>query len=1036
MRNKVAGLALRTSLVYTILASLWILFSDRLLADFVSDPHTIARISIAKGWGFVVITAWLFYLAMRRQLKLQEREIAGRKGAESSLQTTNRALRMISNCSQILIHATDEIELLENICRLVVKEGGFAMAWVGFAAEDETKSIRPMAQAGPETGYLETLRLTWADEPRGRGPTGIAVRTGQVSVFRDLDADHAFVPWRDEAQRRGYKSAIGLPLTAGNKTFGSLTIYSSRTDAFDAVESALLLELAGDLAFGITALRSRLEHERIEQALRRSEERLRLAQTAAKTGIFDVDLVRDYATWTEEEEAIFGFAPGTFDHASGTFWQLLHPEDRERIRQIADKAIADHAEFNAEYRFHRHNDQALRWVMVRGKAVYDNQGQPVRMLGVNIDITEHKNAELALRMSEALYHSLVEQMPAGVFCKDKAGHYILANSRFCRLRWMKAEDLLGKTSAELILHESVKQNARHEELIQLLNQGTDHHELIMRTGRKIELEEMYLDATGKPQHLRILKSPIFGPDGEIIGSQGILLDITQLKHTEEAYMRLATAVEQAVEDILITDATGKILYVNPAFEKTSGYTRLEAIGQNPRLLKSGKHDDAFYQRMWEVLKLGGVWSGHFINRKKDGTLFEEETTISPIRDAAGKIINYVSVRRDVTREVTLEAQLRQAQKMEAIGQLAGGVAHDFNNLLTAIHGNAAQLLDAQLEPGEALECSQQILEAAERAATLTRQLLMFSRKQIMQPANLDLNEVVAQTAKMLQRILGEDVSLLAEYSSQLPLIKADVGMIEQILLNLAVNSRDAMPEGGKLVIATGAGMLDEKQVAQNAGAVPGQYVHLAITDTGCGIPPEHLPRIFEPFFTTKEVGKGTGLGLATVYGIVQQHHGWITVTSAVNQGTTFRIYFPAVIGEKARKTSETEILKLPRGTEAILVVEDEAIVRLIVGNMLQRFGYTVWQAESGDEALKLWKQHKNQIQLLLTDMVMPDGMTGHKLARQLQADKPQLKVIFTSGYNADLGSRHSTLVEGVNFLQKPYAPQKLAEILRKSLDQK
>jgi len=513
-----------------------------------------------------------------------------------------------------------------------------------------------------------------------------------------------------------------------------------------------------------------------------------------------------------------------------------------------------------------------------------------------------------------------------------------------------------------------------------------------------------------------------------------MFDVTQRKEAEEGYMRLATAVEQAAEGIMITDATGKILYVNPAFERTSGYTRKAVAGKNPRLLKSGKQDTAFYQRMWEVLTHGRVWSGRLINKKKDGTLFEEEATISPIRNAAGKITNHVAVKRDVTREVALEAQLRQSQKMEAIGQLAGGIAHDFNNLLTGIHANAAQLLEGPLEPGETAECSQQILEAAERAATLTRQLLMFSRKQIIQPVNLDLNEVVAQTAKMLQRILGEDISLVPESTADLPFIKADGGMIEQILLNLAVNSRDAMPDGGKLVIATGTEILDEKQAARQAGALPGHYVHLTITDTGCGIPPENLPRIFEPFFTTKEPGKGTGLGLATVYGIVRQHHGWITVSSEPGQGATFRIYFPAVTGKKAGKAAAPGISKLPRGSELILLVEDELTVRLPVSNMLQRFGYSVLPTESGVEALKVWQTNKDRIHLLLTDIVMPDGMTGYELARRLQAEKPQLRVIYTSGYSADLGGRHSLLIEGVNFLQKPYAPQQLAEILRHSLD--
>jgi len=1034
MRDKFAGMALRTSLVYATVASLWILFSDKLLVAIVSDPNTIAWISICKGWAFVAITAVLLYLTIRHQLKLQEREIIGRKGAEGSLQKTNRALRLISDCNQILIRATDEVELLNNICRLVIEEGGYTMAWVGYAREDETKSVRGMAIAGLEKDYRITLQLSWADVPRGRGPTGTAIRTGRMSILHNLGEDPEFAPWREEAQRRGYKSAIGLPLATADKSFGALTIYSTSADAFDRGEADLLLELAGDLAFGIMALRSRAEHMRIEQSLRESEERLRLAQAAAKTGSFDMDLIRDYTTWTEEEEAIFGFARGTYDHALDTFWQLVHPEDRESLRQIATKAIADHSEFSAEYRFHRHGDNALRWSLVRGKAVYDQEGQPVRLLGVNIDITEHKNAELALQTSESFYHSLVEQMPAGVFRKDAEGRYVFVNSVFCGLTNMNAVDFLGKRPGEVAASEAAKQDSEGL-MTKYASKGEKLHGLMMQTGKTIEDEEEYSGKDGRKQFLHVVRIPVRGADGKIIGTQGILFDITQLKQTEGAYMRLVTAVEQAAEDIMITDATGKILFVNPAFEKVSGYTKSEVIGQNPRLLKSGKHDAAFYQQMWQVLTRGEVWSGHFINKRKNGTLFEEEATISPIRDSAGKITNYVGVRRDVTREVMLEAQLRQAQKMEAIGQLAGGIAHDFNNLLTAIHGNAAHLMEGKLEPGEALECSQQILEAAERAATLTRQLLMFSRKQIMQPVNLDLNEVVAQTTKMLQRILGEDIALASAYSSNLPAIQADVGMIEQILLNLAVNSRDAMPDGGKLVIATGTETLDEKRVAQNVGAAPGQYVHLTITDTGCGIPSEHLPRIFEPFFTTKEVGRGTGLGLATVYGIVQQHRGWITVNSEVNQGTTFRIYFPAATGEKPKKAVAPEFSKLPRGTENILVVEDEAIVRLMVGNMLQRFGYTVWLADSGAEALSVWQKQKDRIQLLLTDIVMPDGLTGHELARRLQSENPRLKAIYTSGYSSDMGSRHSTLVEGVNFLQKPYAPQKLAEILRKNLDQ-
>ena len=657
-----ARIALATSLGYAGLASLWLMFSGGLLHAFIHNPRFIGWLPHINSLILVAITAGLLYLALRQRLKLQERETTGRKDAEDSLRKTNRALHMIFSCNQILIRATDETELLKNICRLVAEEGGYAMAWVGYAVADETKSVRPMAHAGRESGYVDTLHLTWDETPLGRGPVGQTLRSGRMSLFRNLAEDSEFGPWRDEALRRGYHSAISLPLTTGNHTFGALNIYAGSPNAFDQAETDLLSKLADDLAYGLAALHSRVEHRRIEQALRGSEERLRLAQAAAKIGIFDVDLVRHHATWTEEEEAIFGFAPGTYNHKSDTFWELLHPEDRERIRQMVKQAIAERSEFNAEYRFHRHGDQALRWALMRGKAVDDADGRPIRLLGVNIDITEHKNAELALRMSEALYHSLVEQMPAGVFLKNTEGRFVFVNSLFCRLQDMGPEDFLGKLPAEVAAGETARQDPGGLAAKYAPPSGANHA-WIMQHGKSIREEVEFTGINGQKQFMHVVSIPVRGADGKIIGTQGMMFDITQRKQTEEGYMRLATAVEQAAEGIVITDAVGTILYVNPAFERTSGYARAEVIGQNPRLLKSGKQEAAFYQRMWTVLTQGRVWSGHLINRRKDGSLFEEEATISPIRNATGKITNFVAVKRDVTREVALENQLRQSQKM-------------------------------------------------------------------------------------------------------------------------------------------------------------------------------------------------------------------------------------------------------------------------------------------------------------------------------------------------------------------------------------
>jgi PAS domain S-box-containing protein len=510
-------------------------------------------------------------------------------------------------------------------------------------------------------------------------------------------------------------------------------------------------------------------------------------------------------------------------------------------------------------------------------------------------------------------------------------------------------------------------------------------------------------------------------------------DLAERRRIEKAHTQLVTAVEQAAEAVVITDTSGVILYVNPAFEKTTGYSRQEAMGQNPRILKSGKHDTSFYRRMWESLAQGKVWSGRITNKKKNGELYEEEMTISPIRDSAGKIIDYVAVQDDVTQEVALEMQLRQAQKLEGIGQLAGGVAHDFNNILTSIQCNASLLRNVELDAAERTECADQILRAAEHAASLTRQLLIFSRKQVMHPAILDLNAVVEGVVKMLQRILGEDIALRAELAPVLPPVFADAGMIEQVLLNRAVNSRDAMPRGGRLAIATGTRVQDEFPAEPHPPAAPGEYVWLSVEDTGCGISPGIRPRIFEPFFTTKPVGKGTGLGLATVHGIVQQHHGWIDIASEVGQGTTFKVYLPVATAPQAQSETAAAAADLPVGEETILLVEDDAFLNQIMSRVLTRCGLTVLSAPNGVAALPIWKEHRERIRLLLTDLVMPEGMTGFELARKLQAEKPRLQVVFTSGY-ATCAGEGPPLIEGVNFLQKPYSPQKLAKTVRDALD--
>jgi two-component system, cell cycle sensor histidine kinase and response regulator CckA len=388
--------------------------------------------------------------------------------------------------------------------------------------------------------------------------------------------------------------------------------------------------------------------------------------------------------------------------------------------------------------------------------------------------------------------------------------------------------------------------------------------------------------------------------------------------------------------------------------------------------------------------------------------------------------------RDVTKRVQLEEHFRQAQKMECVGQLAGGVAHDFNNLLTIIQGYAA-FLNETVRTDEK-ESVQEIILASQRAAGLTRQLLTFSRRQVIQRLDLNLHQVIYNISKMLRRLVGEDIQFEVEFSAELPSIHADVGMVEQILMNLAVNSRDAMPNGGRFTIRANGTIIDAAKAAQSPDALTGEFVCLEISDTGCGIKPDDLLHIFEPFFTTKDVGKGTGLGLATVYGIVKQHKGWITVQSTIGQGTTFKIYLPAVKSKADQAVKPVIPAKTVGGHETILLVEDEMPVRGLVARILQDLGYKVLEAESAVKALEVKKQFPGKIHLLLTDMIMPEGMSGRELADRLETEAPEIKVIFTSGYSPDIFGKDIVLQPGRNFLQKPYPPEELARAIRNCLD--
>lgn len=503
---------------------------------------------------------------------------------------------------------------------------------------------------------------------------------------------------------------------------------------------------------------------------------------------------------------------------------------------------------------------------------------------------------------------------------------------------------------------------------------------------------------------------------------------------EESLRKLSRAVELSADAIMVTDCEGIIEYVNPAFESLSGYSQRDVAGCTPRVLKARDQSAEVYQELWTTILAGRVYRSILVNRKKNGEPYYIEQSISPVRNDSGRITHFISNGRDLTDRLRLEAQLLQTQKMDAIGRLAGGVAHDFNNLLTIITSYSELALDAVVPGSPVAGKIQEILSAARRAAQLTRQLLAFSRKQVHSPRVAELNPVISGIVKTLHRLIGEDIELRFAPGDGLGRVRVDPIQIEQILMNLAANARDAMPQGGRLTIATSDIQLTDDYIQlKHALISPGWYVLVTVSDTGVGISPDHLAHVFEPFYTTKPSGQGTGLGLATVYGIVKQNNGFIWAYSELAMGTVFRFYLPCVTDREHPVDAPSEDLTSPaQGSETVLLVEDEDAVRRSTAEFLTQRGYTVLEARDGLDALAVVKDHGSTIHLVVTDVVMPN-MSGGQLAQELERRRPEAAILFISGYPGKTVIDHKVLDFETNFLQKPFTLKELSGKIREVL---
>jgi PAS domain S-box-containing protein len=717
-------------------------------------------------------------------------------------------------------------------------------------------------------------------------------------------------------------------------------------------------------------------------------------------------------------QKIFGWSEA--EMTSRTVSDFIVPEEHALARENISKRISGAVPSTRYVLRVLHQSGTVLQVEVHS-SLTDYNGRPA-VMGMLVDITERRVAEADLRRSET------ELKEAQRIARIGSWEWVISTDK---ITW--SEELYGIVGLDPSVPSPGFDGMPRFYVPEDWERLRAAVERTLQTGAPYELDLQMIHADGTIIWTTTRGEAVRDQGGTLVGLRGTALDITERKRAEESLRLQSAALNAAADAIIITDRAGGVEWFNPAFTQLTGYTAEEAIGKNVRdLVKSGKHGQAFYKDLWDTILAGRPWHGEIINRRKDGSLYTEEQVVTPIPDASGAITHFIAIKEDITERLQLEAQYRQSQKMEAIGQLAGGVAHDFNNLLTVIMGNTDLLLSDTSANDPKRGPLTDVRTAAERAADLTRQLLAFSRKQILEPKLVDVHEVVSGIEKMLRRLIGEDVELATDLAADPSWVKVDPGQLEQVVMNLVMNARDAMPRGGRLTIRTRT--LDPGEpVDLEETASP--KVAISISDTGTGIPPEVKTHLFEPFFTTKGIGKGTGLGLATVFGIVKQSGGDITVESKPGKGATFTVILPSQPGPRQRGGSGASLRAVLRGTETVLAVEDEDGVRRIVKIALESAGYRVIEARNGREALEAVRRHAGAIHLVVTDVVMPE-MSGRELAERIVKDHPGVRILYMSGYMDDAVMRHGIVESGVAFLQKPFTPLALARKVREVLDGK
>ncbi len=758
------------------------------------------------------------------------------------------------------------------------------------------------------------------------------------------------------------------------------------------------------------------------KSLAESEQRFRVVTNTVRDSIVMIDSSGTIMFWSPAAERMFGYGE---KEAVGKDLHALVASAANRLK--AREGLAQFGQSGSGYVVHQTREvEALRKdgssfhaEISVASLLEENEWFAV---GTVRDISERKIAESILRESEERYRAVFESASVGIDLVDVGGRFLQVNDAWFNMLGYSRDELLDKTICDVTHPDDVQESREVRDRIVAGEMSTYRFRkrYIRKDGRVVWVDESQAalreQGTGRLTLVRVV------------------LDITEWLEAEAARDRVVSGIEQAAEMFIITDAEGTIQYVNPAFERVTGYTGEEVLGRNSRLLASVQQDALFREQLWDTIRAGNVWSGRLIDRKKDGSLYHAEATVSPVVDGAGNIANFVAVIRDITEQVALSKQLVQAQKMEAVGTLAGGVAHDFNNLLQVVLGYSELALSDEGLSKQLAEDLTKVNRAARSGAELVKRLLTFSRKTEMEQRPLQLNQTIEQMKKMLSRTIPKMIEIRLVLADDLATIHADPTQMEQVLMNLAVNARDAMPGGGICTIRTENVILEEAFAATHFGVQPGNYVMLSVSDTGKGMDQETQLHIFEPFFTTKGPGEGTGLGLAMVYGIVQHHNGHIRCRSEVGEGTTFEMYLPSMTTEVGNGKPELLQRRPPTGSETILLVDDDNDVRDLGSRLLTKAGYKVIEARRGGEALEVYRNRPGEISLVVLDLIMPE-MGGVQCLEELLKIDPSARVVIASGQADGGGTLRATKDLARGFVSKPFQFDRLLWAVREALDQ-